>query len=284
MIAQATDAEFRAWGFGISQMLQACGLEKTTDTGQINWATVARPSGLAGTTVGYEIFRFTDPLQATRPIFIKVTYGNSSANAGAAALTVQVATATNGAGNLTGLASSSVQMQMNLASASPTPQYASGDGSSIALMTTASSAAGTAFTWHAGLFIERTRNADGTPNGDGLLVSFVNTVTNSIHQFMSFTLVTNSAQASGLAVPFASGRYTTHNAGTDITVYPAFAVSPKPQGQPLIYLGCALNEFPRLTTLSLMVAGVMRTYLAVTGTSGVRDNANAVMGLLMRYE
>jgi len=73
-----TDAEFRTWGSGIAAALQACGLVKTSDTGQIDWATVTRP-GASHTAAGYEIYRFNDSLQATKPVLIKVEYGNGTA-------------------------------------------------------------------------------------------------------------------------------------------------------------------------------------------------------------
>jgi hypothetical protein len=72
----ADDATFRAWGSGIAAQIAAMGLVQTSDTGQINWVTVARPA--LNTIAGYEIWRFNDALQATKPVFIRIDYGTSS--------------------------------------------------------------------------------------------------------------------------------------------------------------------------------------------------------------
>ena len=59
----SNDADFRTWGQGICAQLTAIGLVKTSDTGQINWATAIKPNpGGASTTYGagyYEIWRLT---------------------------------------------------------------------------------------------------------------------------------------------------------------------------------------------------------------------------------
>ncbi|MCB1713466.1 MAG: hypothetical protein KDH96_13660, partial [Candidatus Riesia sp.] len=69
--SSSTDALFRDWGSKLSAAIQAVGLVKTGDTGQINWSTVTVGTGIRG----YEIFRFNDSLQATTPVFIKIEYG-----------------------------------------------------------------------------------------------------------------------------------------------------------------------------------------------------------------
>lgn len=75
-----TDAHFREWGQAISNALQAVGLVKCSAievVGQINWATVTRPT--TGDVVqGYECFKFADALQATSPVFVRITYGASN--------------------------------------------------------------------------------------------------------------------------------------------------------------------------------------------------------------
>jgi hypothetical protein len=68
-----TSAGFRAWGSGLSSNLTAAGLIKTTDTGQINWTTVNRPS-VINTAAGYEIWKLPDS-----SIFFKIEYGSGAA-------------------------------------------------------------------------------------------------------------------------------------------------------------------------------------------------------------
>lgn len=93
------DPTFRAWGQAIHDQLIAAGLTQTSDTGQINLATVARPA--TSSYGGYEIFRFNDAKQATEPLFIKFEYGQAS-SANRPMLKCHTGTGTDGAGTLTG--------------------------------------------------------------------------------------------------------------------------------------------------------------------------------------
>lgn len=125
----ASDAEFRKWGKGISDALAACGLVKTSDTGQVNWATVTVP---ATSAYVYEIWRFNDAAQATKPLFIKVEYGTGTVS-GRVNLRLSASSGSDGAGTLSG----SIYLQPSTFGSNPTassteyPSYASGDGSSV---------------------------------------------------------------------------------------------------------------------------------------------------------
>lgn len=91
--SNSTDATWRAWVTGIHNALAALGtLTQTSDTGQINLATATKAAG------GYEIWRFTDALQATAPCFIRLSYSSTSV----CAIQFSYGTGTNGAGTLTG--------------------------------------------------------------------------------------------------------------------------------------------------------------------------------------
>ena len=89
------DAVFREWGEEFSTALSTIGLVKTSDTGQIDWATVLRPA--VNTEAGYEIWRFNDAAQSTLPIFIRFGFGTGSV-ATSPKITFRIGTATNGAG------------------------------------------------------------------------------------------------------------------------------------------------------------------------------------------
>lgn len=77
-----TDADFRAWGQAIGAAMVACGLVKCSAVevaGQINWATVVRPPGPTGdVSMGYEVYKFADALQAASPVYIRITFGASN--------------------------------------------------------------------------------------------------------------------------------------------------------------------------------------------------------------
>lgn len=90
----SSDAGFRVWGKGVSDLLVAAGAVLTADTGQINWTTVTRPG--AGASAGYEMFKFTD---TTGDWYLRVSY-ETAAVATYPALSFQIGASTNGAGVL----------------------------------------------------------------------------------------------------------------------------------------------------------------------------------------
>lgn len=93
----STNAHFRAWGQAIANGLTAAGLSKTSDAGQINWATVTAPG--ANTYAGYEVWHFTDTLQSTVPVIFRIDYGD---NGGFPSIMFQASDTSDGAGNLVG--------------------------------------------------------------------------------------------------------------------------------------------------------------------------------------
>lgn len=96
---QSSDAAFRVWGLQVNAALTALGLTNTSDTGQINWTTVTRAA--AGTDAGYEIWRWNDTSQASRPIFMKLRYGSAGVN-DRPRLFIDIGEGSNGSGALTG--------------------------------------------------------------------------------------------------------------------------------------------------------------------------------------
>ncbi len=107
-VDNATDANFRLWGSTISAHFAAVGLVQGTDSGQINWATVVKPTA-ATTSAGYEIWKLNDSLFATYPIYIKVEYGTDNI-ATRPATWITIGTGTNGAGTITGPATTRLIM------------------------------------------------------------------------------------------------------------------------------------------------------------------------------
>lgn len=101
----STDAEFRALVVELQTQFAAIGLVQAADSGQIDSATVLKPS--SNGVAGYEIWKFNDALQATAPVFLKIEYGFLGANIFQLWLTV--GTGSDGAGTLTGTVSTRVQ-------------------------------------------------------------------------------------------------------------------------------------------------------------------------------
>lgn len=166
-------ANIRAWTqFVEDTLVTTGGWAATADTGQ------TLPSAMAATTAvnqkrGFRIYKMTDALQATAPVFMRVDYGSASAQA--AGLWITIGTGSDGLGNITGV--------LWNGGASATPSI----GSSIASLVLANNSYGSAGPGRAciALFIqstsvqyntvfciERSKDAAGADTGAGLLLLY----------------------------------------------------------------------------------------------------------------
>ena len=159
------DAPFKSWGGGISTALSDCGFIKTSDTGQINWTSVVKPS--TGSNAGYEIWRFNDALQATTPIFFKITYGISNGASNYPRMVWELGGGSDGAGNI-----SPVYGIITISNAGTNPvsdaknSYMASDGSGVCFAHIIDSL--TPEIRHL-IVIDRFRNSDGSPNNKGFM-------------------------------------------------------------------------------------------------------------------
>ena len=100
-----TDANFRAWGSAISDIMQAGGWVQTNDTGQIiDWSTQTKPSS-AGVIAGYQIWRSNDSAEGIDEIYVKFEFASCPDTQAMPNLFCQVGFASNGLGALTGFVS-----------------------------------------------------------------------------------------------------------------------------------------------------------------------------------
>lgn len=160
------DTQFRA-NSGIATAIQAVNIIKTSDTGQINWGTVTKPSA-SYTSAGYEIFRFNDSLQSTFPVYIRFDY-STSIGANYFGIYITVGTGTNGAGTLTGNVSTTMLVGASNGSDTSYPtnraSYFSGDTNRLC-MALYPNAADPTYNWIV-FSIERTHDTSGADTGDG---------------------------------------------------------------------------------------------------------------------
>jgi hypothetical protein len=110
-----TDAEFRALIVELQGKFSAVGLVQTSDTGQINTSTVAKPT-VNNTAAGYDIWRFNDTTQSTAPLYIKLEYGVTG-TVTLFGMWITIGSGTDGAGNLTGV--TTTRRQTSPSSGSP---------------------------------------------------------------------------------------------------------------------------------------------------------------------
>jgi hypothetical protein len=268
----ADDATFRTWGGGISAQLAAVGLVQAADTGQINWATVARPA--ANGFAGYEIWRFSDSLQATFPVFIKLEYGTGSL-ADRPSLRVQTGSGTNGAGTLTG----QVGIQRTPTAASKTagivlPSYCSGGPSRLNLVNNLD-VAGSTFSMS--IMIERTRNSAGAETSDGIVV-FVNW--SSQAGFQAIPKIGTLPGGIGANNSFAPANGGLSSIGAKIAMGPTVAFL----GEAFYTTWCCYThaDLSELTSVPMTHLGAARTYMPMgDGIASGNMNISAAPGTSM---
>lgn len=222
-IEHSNDATFRAWGSDLNARFAAAGLVQTTDTGQINWTTVARPASLA--FAGYEIWRFNDSLQSAAPVFIRVEYGTSN-NAGTPALRLSIGTATNGAGTLTGLVTSTLlsYAATTLASTSTNyPSYATHSPGFFGLAYKLGAATGGVLSLM-GFTVQRSVNNVGTPTATAVMLI----TSGASNQETSVGLVA--------VINYATSQVNNSSDGADLGIVPMRATSSLVGFDPQVFL------------------------------------------------
>lgn len=285
-VQHTTDAEFRAWGSELSDKLAAAGLIKHTDTGQIFWATVARPA--VNTAAGFEIWRFDDALQATAPIYLKIEYGTFS-SATVPNIWLTVGTGTNGAGTLTGTVSDRNTVCFSGAvSAGNFPSYLCAAPNFVGLLWKSGSSGASG---GQGFFaVSRTFDTSGAATADGFFVIWgaVNASTVCLAQSVrtAATAVKYTASSLYSVVPM---QVIGSLVGADYQVYPVLGITPRAFVLPTLATVIS-TEVPAGTTFSVaMVGATARTLLSVgSGFRGINVGGGpgtiATYGLAMLWE
>lgn len=225
ILLHTTDAEFRQWALDLSTALKAC-LTQTSDTGQVDWTlgTQVRPG--AGLYTYYEVYRFSDALQATRPVFIKVEYG-TSATLTNPAIRITIAAGTNGAGTLTAPTFLTATAGPNVAppaGIATTTYVCAKDGYfGLAWQTQPTPSANNP---HFTLVIDRSRDTTGAATGNALFMLY-NAAASSVSAVAtvySYDMATSSGTAprNYSLVPDLAGAYTSMSALTKIFPFRVF--------------------------------------------------------------
>jgi hypothetical protein len=274
----------------ISQQLAALSpaLTRTADTGQTNFVTGFQQS-TTWPSAGYEIYQLTDSLAATKPIYLRLDYANTNG------LNLSVGTATNGAGTLSGVTTGSLGINGYGQSTATTPRYclASSDGSYLSLMLNLQNGAAATYDSAGGFVVERTRDGDGTPNGNGYIVwrwtaaadtatagtpAYAGTLSRIYDTAASQPAATFEIngyvpfqQAVSAATPYPTfGGYTLATmpppAGAVVPGYPVYGYAGQtPQGASKALMLAYPSDVPRLQPLTLTHYGAATTWMALPG-------------------
>lgn len=285
--SHADTAGFRGWGKAISDLIAASGITKTTDTGQIDWATVAKPA--TSVVGGYEIYSFNDPLQATRPIFIKIEYGTAD-SVNAPSFLYSIGTGSTGTGALTGVFFTQTIAHRNSSfSTANNPSYvcynaALGYFAVIGMTGEGASSPHTAtnpFTM-LGFVVMRPCDDSNAPVNEGLMVENLNTTSwlGSTWSFVTNAFVDQSTRNYCL-VPFTGNASAV---GTDISVYRHYCATPRVRNLP----GVVTYLKPEIgvgATFQLTLGGVARSYMPLSeGVSNASVTNSITHCLAIMYQ
>ncbi len=292
----AISAPFRAWGSAVDASFTTLGWVRTSDTGQVDWGTVAS-TGTTNAAYGYSIFRMADSLQSSYPVFIKVEYG-SGGTPQTACLWIQVGTGSNGTGTLTGAITGRYQLYCANAEITNLPCYFSGSTNRYCGVFWPTNNQSYNYMM---ISIERTHNSSGADTGDGLLF-FVHAYNiGPYSQYIPWAGTAPAAYANWncniptTVTPATSGAYK-----NTVAVYPIKAWTPGesgPSSNIFFYLKKDLTPSvpPLLNTIpvTLFDGAVTGTYLPVyfyspenlfAVSASNRGTSGGNVSLLLRYD
>jgi hypothetical protein len=288
--SNSTDTLFRAWCQWIHDQLAAVGLVNTSDTGQINLATVTKPTGTSAAQ-GYEIWRFADSLQATYPVFFKIEYGSGAGAANAPGIWITMGTGSNGSGTLTGQVGTRNQIYCSEYVTAAVPCYMSGSTNRFVFAMWSGSASNNPFLYFG---IERSKDSAGADNSEGIILQAFCFGGGAGFWFMAFLPFSGSIPAqetTGFALVPPSSTVS-GSIGSDTYMYPYLPFNVYPRNPPMnlmAWLNSATNvDFSRETTYTLDVYGASHVYLVCGSnpSSGTLNNtrARSDVRIAIRYE
>ena len=304
-IDQTSDAAFRTWVAEIITQLAAVGLTQTADTGQINTSTVTRAA--SSTAAGYTIWRFSDTLQSTSPVFLKLEFGSASSGNTYPQMWVSISTGTNGAGTLNNLAGATPVRFVCTSGNAPSsttisyPSYFCCDQSTIGYVGMSWKIGGSSGGYNAnssygGFHLGRSNDSTGASTGSAvfLLSNGVNVTTAwGNMQCYSYTTTAIYPAASALVNAFRYwGIYplapTVTLTGSSVQVMPGMIMTPSIQFTQCIGL-CSATEIPPGSTFSsALIGSTARTYIQCGSPPGIdttiQGYTSAQVGMFMLWQ
>lgn len=279
---QTTDAEFRAWVTAISNGFQAL-FTKVTQTGEINLATVSKPTG-SNTSQGFEVYRFNDSLQATAPIFFKVEYGSSN-TAATPSCWLTVGKGADGSGTLTSilLARQQVIYLDNNSAGFYNSYIGSGDGSCLILSLFPGISA---FGRGSYCVVERSRDASGNPTAAGVFWQYSGQSTVSDYcETSDYSPIQKITLTSGcINIPANLNTNISLSDGISSPVFTGFVMTPsRVSWVPTAVVGAAQSDFGAGVVAASVVGAI--DYLAIGVASQYSDVAKQpYSAVLLRWD
>lgn len=279
--ATITDAEFRTMAQFLANTMESGGVIRTADTGQVNLSTMTFP-GTNNTAAGYEIRRFTDALQSTAPVFLKIEYARGGGT-NFFDIFLTIGTGSDGSGNLTGVKFTRTQIGL-ITNFTSLPCYVSAGTSWMVTILGANNT----FT-PSGIFsIERAKTSAGADSNKG--VYLLTNKTNQQCRFIDFTGVSTPINESSNYGCFAPTQLTSglHSSG-NVAVYPFYFFGvgeTMPPSRNVV--GAFRSDFTDGTAYSVQVYGQTQTMVKPeTGSypfNPARGGLPSLLVALIRWE
>ncbi|MFA5036900.1 MAG: hypothetical protein WC479_06965 [Candidatus Izemoplasmatales bacterium] len=274
----SSDANFRLWAKGLSDALTAVGFTKTADTGQVDLSSAAKPAS-SYQMMGYEIRAFSDTLQSSNPMILKIEYGAGS-SAAYPGIQITIGRATDGAGNFVGETANVIQCYRGSQGTSLQPCFVSADTNrvSVALF-------GDTQTYAFGFYIARTKGDDGSDTDTGVDIGYTSgTATYQIlfpKRGLQYPLSASSAKIPCLC-PYSGGFSYAGNIG----LFPSctnIGYVANPNLAAIIYDSAGLGSAGSIFTVSIF--GQNYDFVASQVAAGTTNgNTTSTICVAMRYE
>lgn len=270
----SSDAGFRAWGKELSDALQACGLVKTGDTGQINWSTANRPG--INVKAGYEVYYLNDSMHATAPLYFKIEYGTGSSYPNMPGIWYSLGKGSDGAGNLVSpFFESEGGRAANTTSPTPGshPTYVCVVDGAFWFSFKPGSVSANASQF---FFLARSVGADGEPSAEGVTVLSRRNETNlsrqNSPQFAVYDYASQVAFASELNVNRYSlstvwGAVTSSLVASSPQVYKHYTLTPRVRPNPYLLTVLPAEIGVNSQFEAQVISGRPRTYISLPGES-----------------
>lgn len=295
----STLTNFKSWAKPISDFLTACGWAKTSDTGQVDWTSIASVPA-AGSFV-YEVWKPTDALQTgASQFFMRINYGKTGNAQAGPRIQFIIGTGTDGAGNLTGLTTTGSLTNawdpfftdgggLGGNSSVTFDCYFSGDTDRFSLMMYRSGPSVSlcrSFVFG----VERTKNADGSNNAEGVTAVMFNTNTRSRgQQTHVFGVGISSAGATipdGAVYCFAGldGVNTSLAFNNNIPIAPLLPQYGKLGNPMTTFAAVHQQDIAEACFFTTTMYGATRTYIAAQPGYSANLSGFSTSRLCMRYD
>lgn len=260
------------WAKFVSQCFEDAGF--TNVYREAAWAGVSAPASTS-TVANVEIWAFNDSLQATYPIFLKVSYGSSTgstAGKGSGELRFVLADDWDEVSDLTGAGKSAEHSLLLLNNTTSVPSLGLRISASAAQGRFAYAAVDNNTATHLGAFcVERTRNANGLTS-NGAILCIINLGTSTFSSVGLYWPRTSGGTAHG-GVAYLLGETGKNQGGSLTAVSPWYVFNGPAMPPPISFIVTDSQTGALDGTLDVPLYGVTREYLNLgsgwaTSTSG----------------